>query len=44
MTTGAAAGPLAMLGSAPDSGGAVCALATPARIASGATSHAVQLV
>jgi hypothetical protein len=44
MVTGAVAEPLTMLGSVPDSGGAVCAQATPARIASDATSHAVQLV
>ena len=44
MVTGASAGPFTMLGSAADSGGAVCAQATPARIASSATSHAVSLV
>jgi hypothetical protein len=33
-----------MPGSAPDSGGAGCAQATPARFASSATSHAVQRV
>ena len=44
MVTGAPGGPLTMLGSAPDSGGAVCAQATLARTASSPTSHAVQLV
>ena len=43
MVTGAVAGPFTMPGSAPDSGGAFCAQATPARIVSSARSHAVRL-
>ena len=44
MVTGAAGDPLIMPGSAPDSGGAFCAQATPARIVSSARSDAVRLV
>ncbi len=44
MATGAVGEPFTMTGSAPDSGGAVCAQATPARFASNTTSHAVPRV